>query len=561
MRKSPTVQALTTRLGLRRANLIDDATAGFTFAVVNIPQAMANALLAGVNPILGLYTLMIATPVGAIFTSSVFMNVSTTSALSVAAGDALVGLPASVKSAHMMTLVLLVGVFQLLAGVFRLGSLLRFVSHSVMVGFINGVAALIILGQLGDFTGYDSIFQNKVLQLADLILHLGQVDIPTMAISLLTLLIIWGLGYTGLKRFAMLIGLAVATLVASVIEPAGLGTVGDIVTLPDRLVELGIPDLWLVPNLAASAMAIAIVGLVQGAGVSQSYPNPNGKYPNVSRDFFGQGMANLATSFLSGIPGGGSMSGTALTVGTGARTRWANIFAGVFVLPLVLLGGGLVVLIPMPALAALLIVVGIQSLKIGDALSVWRTGRVPGTAMALTFASTLILPLQFSVFVGVAVSVLLHVLRSSNQVRIVQWEPVPGGFPIERAAPATLPDNAITILEPYGTLFFAAAATAETLLPQVGRAERAIVILLLRGRDEVGSTLLGVLERYARQLQEQGGQLMLVGVGPHVMEQLIRTGTSTVLGPDAIFPEQAQIGLAMANALKAAEAKLAQPPV
>ncbi len=124
------------------ATITADAVAGVTFAVVNIPQAMANALLAGVNPVLGLYTLMIATPVGALFTSSVFMNVSTTSALSVAAGDVLLGVPAEAKTASLVVLVVWVGVVQFLAGLFRLGSLLRFVSRSVMVGFIGGVATL-----------------------------------------------------------------------------------------------------------------------------------------------------------------------------------------------------------------------------------------------------------------------------------------------------------------------------------------------------------------------------------------------------------------------------------
>ena len=140
----------------RKENLASDAVAGLTFALINIPQAMANALLATVNPLLGLYTLIIATPVGAIFTGSVYMNVSTTSALSLAAGDALTFVSSSEKAAYLAVLVLLVGAFQLLAGLLKLGFLIRFVSKSVMVGFITGIALLIILGQIGDLTGYDS---------------------------------------------------------------------------------------------------------------------------------------------------------------------------------------------------------------------------------------------------------------------------------------------------------------------------------------------------------------------------------------------------------------------
>ena len=152
------------RLRPERRHLLSDLIAGLTFAVVNVPQAMAHALLATVNPVLGIYTLMVAVPIGAIFTSSVYMNVSTTGALSVAAGAGLADIPAGQKLEALAVLVLLVGVIQLLAGLFRLGFLIRFVSNAVMTGFLNGVAVLIILGQLGDLTGYQSAFSNRVAQ-------------------------------------------------------------------------------------------------------------------------------------------------------------------------------------------------------------------------------------------------------------------------------------------------------------------------------------------------------------------------------------------------------------
>jgi SulP family sulfate permease len=503
-----------------RDHLPADAMAGITFAVVNIPQAMANALLANVNPVLGLYTLMIATPVGAIFTGSVFMNVSTTSALSVAAGDALAGVPESSRAVNMAVLVLLVGIVQLLAGVFKLGGLIRFVSNSVMVGFINGVALLIILGQIGDLTGYDSPFSNKILQLADTLLNLSEIDYATLTIGLLTIVLILGIGLTRLSKMVRV--------------------------LP--------PDLTLAPNLLSSAVAVAIIGLVQGAGVSQSYPNPDGQYPNISRDFSGQGLANIATSLFQGIPAGGSMSGTALVVNTGARTRWANILAGLFVIPLVLIFAGFINLIPMPALAGLLIVIGLQSLKLDDLATVWQTGQVQRVAMGLTLVATLTIPLQAAVFVGVAVSILLHVFQSSNRVRLARLEIVPHGYPIETELPDKLADQQVTVLIPYGSLFFAAAAQLEEQLPDVGEARQAAVILVMRGRDEIGSTFIGVMQRYAATLARQDGRLMLAGVGQHVWDQLNRTGALAQLGKDNVILAEAQLGVAVNQALAAVAA-------
>src|SRR5271157_5767877 len=126
-------------LELERRNLGRDLVAGATFAIVNVPQGMANAVLATVSPVAGLYALMVAMPVGAIFTSSVFMNVSTTGALSVAAGEALAPYEGDQKVAVLIGLVLMTGSIQLVFGVLRFGRLIRFVSHAVMTGFITGI--------------------------------------------------------------------------------------------------------------------------------------------------------------------------------------------------------------------------------------------------------------------------------------------------------------------------------------------------------------------------------------------------------------------------------------
>lgn len=529
-----------------------DAVAGLTFAIVNIPQGMANAILANVNPVLGLYTLMIATPIGALATSSVFMNVSTTSALSVAVGDTLGSVPAAQRTVHLAALVLLTGLVQLLFGVFRLGTMLRFVANSVMVGFITGVAALIVLGQTADFTGYDSPFSNKVLQLLDLILHWQQINWATLEIGLITIAVILGLGLTRFSKIAMVLALVVSTIITAVLNLESVQLVGDITQMPDKLFNFALPSLSAMAGLLPAAAAVAVIGLVQGAGVSQSYPNPDGSYPDNSRDFVGQGVANIATGFFQGIPAGGSMSGTAVTVNAGAKTRWANILAGVFVAPLVLLLGNFVMRVPMPALAGLLIVVGFQSFKPKDVLTVWQTGLTARIAMVLTFISTLVMPLQYAVFVGVIVSILLHVFTSSNVVSVVEFELVERGFPIERKPPAQLEAGQLVVLYVYGNLFFASAANFEAQLPQVNQVRRAAVLLILRGRDEIDSNFVGVLQRYQQTLQASGGALFLAGIAPNVKDQLMRTGLSSQIGEDRIFLEQPQLGVSMNSAISVA---------
>jgi sulfate permease, SulP family len=572
MTKMPKLQELRSRtrhLKPERGHLVSDMVAALTFAVVNVPQAMGHALLVMVNPLLGIYTLMVAVPIGAIFSSSVFMNVSTTGALAVAAGAVMLEFPADQRTEALVVLVLLVGVIQFLAGLFKLGFLIRFVSHSVMTGFLNGVAVLIILGQLSDLTGYQSSFSNRVAQGLDLLLRIGQVNPQVTAIGVFTLaLIVALLWHKVLQRFAFIIAIAVATVMLVVLslpalstasQFAAVPTVGGIAAIPRELPQLELPQLSLVLSLWLPAMSIAIIGLVQGAGVSQGTPNPDGRYPEVSRDFLGQGAANMATSLVGGIPAGGSVSGTVLIVSTGARSRWANIFVGLFVALIVLLIGPLVERVPMPALAALLIVAGFQGLRVEQAVMAWKTGRISQVVMGVTFVATLIVPLQFAVLFGVALSILLNTIHQSNKVVVTQWVLQAQGFPLEQPPPQRLPSHELTVLHVYGSLFFAAAKNMEEMLPAVGDATRAVVAINLRGKSEIGSTFVTVLQRYSLALQARQGKLMLVGVDPLVRDQLAKTGVLRLIGDDNVFLATPQLGAALNQAVAAANAWLGQP--
>ena len=558
-------------LGPGRDNLASDLLAALTFAVVNVPQAMTHALLAMVNPVLGIYTLMVAVPVGAIFASSVFMNVSSTAALSVAAGVVLADIPASQRVEALIVLVLLVGVIQLLAGLFRLGFLIRFVSNAVMTGFLNGVAVLIILGQLGDLTGYRSAFSNRVAQALDLLVRIGQIDLPATTIGGVTLgLIVLLLLLKPMRRFAFIIAIAASTILLVVLSLpflpvaslfATVPTVGDVSAIPRSLPQLELPQPSLFLSLLLPAFSVAIIGLVQGAGVSQGTPNPDGRYPDVSRDFLGQGAANIATSFVGGVPAGGSVSGTALIMGAGAKSRWGNIFVGLFVAVIVLLAAPLVESVPMPALAALLIVAGFQGLRIEQAVIAWKTGRISRVVMGVTFAATLVVPLQFAVLFGMALSIVLNVFRQSNKIVVMQWVLQPEGFPLEQAAPKRLPSNQLTLLHVYGSLFFAAAKSMEEMLPEIGNATRAVVGINLRGKSEVGSTFMTVLQRYAQALKDHDSRLMLIGVDPLVRDQLAKTGVLKLIGEENVFVATPQLGVALNQAVAAATAWLHEPPI
>ena len=546
---------------LKKRNLTSDLLASLTYALVNIPQAMAHAMLAAVNPVFGLYTLMLATPVGALFTSAKFMNISTTSALAVAAGDTLINYPSDDRASVLVTLVLMIGVFQIVLGLLRLGWLTRFIPFSVMTGFMTGVAVLIIIGQLGDLTGYYSSYSGKIFQLADLILNWQSIEWATLGIGLLTILLVYWLGSTRLSRFALILALLLASgaaLLLNQVFAAEIKLVRDIAEVPRALPKLVLPDLTLLSQLIVPAIAIGIIGLVQGAGVSKTFPNPDGKFSDISRDFFGQGAANLAAGFFGGIPAGGSSSGSALMISAGARSRWANIFGGIAVAIVVLLFAPLVELVAMPVLAGLVILAGVQMVNKDAIQTVWQTNTVSRTIMVITFSSTLVMPLQYAVLLGVAISILLFVLQQSNTIRVVEWVVKDNGWPVEQPAPGQVDSSSVTVLFVYGNLFYAAADVFEKNLPAVEGARRAVVILLLRGYEDIGSTVSEVLRRYAQSLQANAGKLVLAGVSPGLRDQLQRTGVLDLIGERNIFLASESIGEAGNAALRAATDWLAE---
>jgi SulP family sulfate permease len=552
-----------TQFRIDRSTLSSDLVAGLTFALVGIPQAMAHALLAAVNPVFGLYTLMLATPVGALFTSAVYMNVSTTSALAVAVGGTLTTYPSSSRGMVLVTLVFLIGVFQVILGLLRLGWVTRFIPFSVMTGFMTGVAVLIIIGQLGDFTGYYSSYSGKIAQVADLVLNEESIKLATFAIGLLTIVLIYLLGATRLSKFSWVLALLLASGTAILLNQylaANIKLVEDITDVPPALPSLVLPDPSLILRLIIPAIAIGIIGLVQGAGVSQTFPNPDGKYSDVSRDFLGQGAANLAGGLFGGIPAGGSSSGTALMISAGARSRWANIFGGITVALVVLLFANLVEKVAMPALAGLVIVAGVQMVNVKSIQTVWQTNTVARIIMLITFGSTLVMPLQYAVLLGVAISILLFVFQQSNTLRIVEWDIQETGWPVERPVPEQIESGRVTVLFIYGNLFYAAADIFEKKLPSADGTSRAVVILLLRGYEDIGSTVMAVLRRYTQALQANGGKLILAGVSPGLRDQLQRTGLLRMIGKENIFLATGTIGEAGNAALRAATDWLAEHP-
>ncbi len=507
-----------------RSTIASETTAGLTTTVGSVPDGMANALLAGVNPIYGLYANMVAPILGGALSSTRRMVINSTSASALIAGQALMATPADKRVDALFLLVILSGLLQIAFGVLGLGRLTRYISFSVMTGFVAGIGVVLMLSQLPTVTGYDAGEGTALENALELLAHLGDVHLPTLALAAAAAALAVALARTRLTKMAALIAIAVPSILVVAAGLDSVVVVGDIGEIGGGFPLPSLPSLSaLSPSIVTGAFAVAVVTCVQGAGVSQSVPNPGGERSFLSRDFVASGAGNVASGLFRGLPVGGSLKGTVLNVSAGGRGRWAVISSGVLMMLVVVAFSGLVMEVALPALGALLIVVSTGSIKPDDIAAISRAGWSARIAALTTFACTLLLPIQAAVAIGVALAALLHVASAATDIKIVELVERPDGEIEERRPPARLSERSVTVLDVYGSLFYAAARTFERRLPQPG-SKGPVVVLRLRGRPLLGATIVDVLASYAERLQRAGGRLYLAGLGESARSQLMRDG-------------------------------------
>ena len=526
-----------------------DAVAGLVLGVQSVPDGLATGLLAGVSPLSGLYAYMVGTFTGTLATSSTFMAIQGTGAMAMIVADVPAVHDGLDPATALFTLSVITGIVMITAGLLRLGSILRFVSNAVMVGFINAVGVNIILGQLANFTGYSAEGANRVVRALVTLAHPGRIQLETITVGIVTILLILALERTRLGSIGLVVAVVATSAAVALLGWQAVITLNDLTDVPRSLPGPVAPSLRLIPVLIVPALSLAFVGLVQGASISSNYPNPDRSYGDPSRDFVGQGAANVAVGVFQGMPVGGSVSASALNKEAGARSKWSLVVASLVMAIVILAFADAVGNVAMPALAGLLMLIGYRTISPGDLQSVWKTGAVQKAVLLVTFTLTMIIPLQYSVLIGVGVSVILYVVRQSNQLTVRRWQREDDGTIIEDDPPAVLNPNDVVVLQPYGSLFFAAAPVFDAALPSVDeRSRNSVVIVRLRGRSDLGTTFMEVLQRYAVALAAVDSKLMLVSTTERIDEQLGVTGITDVIGADNVYRGDKRVGATLTRA-------------
>jgi SulP family sulfate permease len=541
-----------------------DVVAGLVTGLFSIPEGMAYASIGGFNPVAGLYSGMVSTVIGSVFARTVLMVTTLTSALALTSRSVLTaaGLDPT-DPANVAALVLVVGVVMMLFGLLRFGSIMNFVSNAVMTGFTTGIAVQIVAGVITDATGYRPQSHNTIRKFVEAFANVGSWQVAPCLVALATVAV-W-LVFHLIKRleaFAILIALVVVT-VAVVVLRVDVEDVGAISSVPNALPPLVLPNFGAIPVLLGGGLAVALVGLAQAAGIAAAVPNPDGSRPNTSRDFVAQGAANLAGGFVGALPTGGSLSRTGVSVSAGAQTRWAGVFAGVWLILLVVLAGSLAELIPMPVIGGLVLVIGIELIqgRWADIKLVLRTAPLSAVAMVITFVATTELPLHQAIVIGAITSLVLYCTKASQSARLVALVPTGDGGWEVGPVPASCPSSEVTVLHYAGVGLFSEVPRIDEEWPRVADSTSAVVVLSMGTLPDVPSSkVIRALRKWSTDLQANGGRLLIAGVSPAAAKVLERGGVDDLLGPGGIVPATSRVFGALNEALDRGRRWIAERP-
>jgi sulfate permease, SulP family len=500
---------------------------------------MAYASIGGFNPVAGLYSGMLSTILGSVFARTVLMVTTLTSALALTSRSVLTaaGLDPG-DPANVAALALVVGVVMLIFGLLKFGAIMNFVSNAVMTGFTTGIAVQIIAGVIVDATGYKPDSHNTIGKFVDAFANVGAWE-PNPCLVAVATVGVWAVFHLikKVRAFATLIALMVVTAGVALLH-VDVETVGDIASIPNALPPFALPNFEAIPGLLGGGLAVALVGLAQAAGISAAVPNPDGSRPNTSGDFTAQGIANVAGSFFGALPTGGSLSRTGVATSAGAQTRWAGVFAGLWLALLVVVAGSLAELIPMPVIGGLILVIGAELVggRWPDILLVLRTAPLSAVAMVITFLATTELPLHQAILIGAITSLVLYCVKASQSARLMALAPRDGDWEIV-AVPAALPSNEVTVLHYSGVGLFAEVPRIDEEWPRVADSTNAVVVLSMRMLPDVPSSkVIRALTKWATQLEAHGGRLLIAGVSPAAQKVLDRGGVTALVGADGVVP-------------------------
>ncbi|HJQ61655.1 MAG TPA: SulP family inorganic anion transporter [Burkholderiales bacterium] len=532
---------------ITRETLRADTMAGLVGAAIVLPQGVAFATLAGMPPQYGLYAAMVPAVVAALFGSSWHLVSGPTNVISIVIFASLspVAAPGSPEYIQLvLTLTFLTGVMQLAMGLARMGVLVNFISHTVIIGFTAGAACLIFAAQIRNFFGVDitsgASFPETVSQF---VANLDDINPYVTAVGAVTLLSgIAARRY--LPRFPYMIVAMVAGSVLAVglnlifgSEMTRIATLG---ALPAALPALTVPDLSpnTLKNTLPVALAVTILALTEAVSIARALAIKSGQRIDSNQEFIGQGLSNICGSFFSAYASSGSFNRSGANQEAGARTPLAAVFSAGMLIVILFAVAPLVAFLPLAVMGAILFMVAYGLFDLHHMRSILRTSRQETVVMSATFLAAVFADLEFAIYAGVLLSLMLYLTRTTHPLVLdVKPDPAPDSY--HYTADSGLPDcPQLKMVRINGSIFFGAVDHVQGHLEQIDETNprQKHVLIVASGINFIDIAGAEMLAREARRRRRMGGGLYFYRLKDAPRALLEKGGYMKDIGWENVFP-------------------------
>ncbi len=532
--------------GYQRTWLSSDAVAGLTVWAVMVPEALAYATIAGVSPVVGLYAAVPALVLYAALGSSRHLVVgpmAATAALSAAAVAGIAAESGTDYTALTVGLALVTGVIALLAGLARLGFLASFISEPVLKGFIIGMALTIIVGQLPKLFGVPGGDGNFFEKAWDFLADIGETQGWTLAVGATSLVVVIGMRRVAPKvpgsLLAVLAGIVAVPLLD--LESKGVEIVGPIQA---GLPTMGLPDLALSDygTLVGSAVGIMLVAFAEGLGAAKTYASRDHYAIDVNRELVGLGAANIGAGLTSGMVVNGSLSKTAVNGSSGARSQVSGLLVAVLTILTLLFLTGLFENLPEATLAAVVIAAvielvdvaalrrlyGVYTAQLGDIYG--RVARPDLIAAVAALVGVLVFDTLPGLFIGIAVSVLLLVYRTSRpHVAVLGRDSATSHWVDINRHPEAVPADAVVVVRPESGLFYGNADNVHAAIREQTADDTRAVVIDAETVPAIDVTAVTMLIDLRDELAARGIRLLIARDIGQVRDLLATAGGATLV--------------------------------
>jgi sulfate permease, SulP family len=544
--------------GYTRRKLGADLKAGSNVALLDFPQGMAYAMIAGLPVNFGIYSSALGSITGALFGSSRYLMLGPTNATAVLllSGFLSLNLSPEQRIIAMPLLLLMVATFMIVGALMRADLVIRYVSRSVITGYVTAAAALIIIKQLKNAAGIEAPATPTFIEsLVTLVQNLGSVDLASLLFSIGTLAVAlvcrrWLKALPNVAITLLIAGLAAAALRTQGIALPLLASV-PVGSWPISALTF---SYGLMEQLIGVAAAIAFLSLLESVSIAKSLAAQAGDRVDVRQQMMSMGIADAVNAVGSGMPVSGSLTRSTLNYESGARTPISSLFSGALLVVGALLLGPVIGLIPQAALATMVILVGVSLIKPGTIRLLTRVTRSDSITFVVTLVSGLLFPLDTAIYVGVSVSVLLF-LRKVSTPQLIEYDFNQRGELAAAHRPETDAPPAISIMHLEGDLFFGATDAMEEQLRQLTNHPKIkAIILRLKNAHNLDATGALALRDFAQQARQRDVHLLISGATPPVLRILRKVGLVDLIGSGNVFRyTPANVTLSTRNALRRAQ--------